>query len=262
MTSLLRTLARLVPVYYAENLAYRAEIILWALSTILPFILMGVWVQAGATGSFGLGPLDFARYFFAVFVVRQLTVVWVIWLFEEEVVSGGLSFRLLQPVDPAWHHYMRHLAERMARFPILLALGGLFFLLYPEAAWLPSPSTLALFLILSLTAFSLRFIIQHTFGLLAFWTERASSIQHLWWLLYLFLSGLIAPLEVYPEAIRAAALYTPFPYLVHFPAQVLVGHEVNLARGVGIMAIWGMGFYALNRALWRRGLRRYSGMGA
>jgi ABC-2 type transport system permease protein len=33
-------------------------------------------------------------------VTRQLTVVWVIWELEKEVVQGYLSPRLLQPLDP------------------------------------------------------------------------------------------------------------------------------------------------------------------
>ena len=85
-------------------LEYRAELLLWALSGSLPFILMGVWTQAAQAGNFGLSAVEFARYFLAVYLVRQLTVVWVIWDFEREIVNGKLSFRLLQPLDPVWHH--------------------------------------------------------------------------------------------------------------------------------------------------------------
>jgi hypothetical protein len=69
-------------------LEYRAELFLWALSGSLPLILMGVWTKAAQGGQFGLSPLDFTRYFLAVFIVRQFTVVWVIWEFEKEVIEG------------------------------------------------------------------------------------------------------------------------------------------------------------------------------
>ena len=103
-------------IYYACMLEYRAEIFLWALSGSLPIILMGVWIQAAQSGNFGLNARDFARYFFAVFLVRQFTNVWVIWEFERQVIEGQLSFRLLQPTDPVWHHVAQHLAEKFTRF--------------------------------------------------------------------------------------------------------------------------------------------------
>jgi ABC-2 type transport system permease protein len=243
-------------------LEYRAELFLWALSGSLPLILMGVWIEASQGGRFGLTPVDFIRYFLAVFIARQFTVVWVIWEFEKEIVEGKLSFRLLQPMDPAWHHVSSHLSERLARLPFALALVGLFFALYPQAFWLPSLTSFLLFSLALILAFALRFLIQYTFAMFAFWTERASSLEQFWLLPYLFLSGYIAPLEVFPPAVRQFALWTPFPYLVDIPASLLMGLPVNILGGVSVMLGWGVLFFILNRWLWRRGLKQYSGMGA
>ena len=73
---------------------------------------------------------------------------------------------------------------------------------------------------------------------------------------------MVAPLELFPDAVRAVVLWTPFPYLVYFPASLLVSLPVNLGQGLLTVVLWGAGFLALNRWLWRRGLRQYSGMGA
>ncbi len=107
----------------------------------------GVWIEAAQGGQFGLKPVDFARYFISAFIARQLTVVWVVWEFEREVVEGRLSPRLLQPDDPVWHHVASHLSERLARLPFTLLLIVLFFVLYPQAFWVPSLSQLLLFLL-------------------------------------------------------------------------------------------------------------------
>ncbi|GAX34701.1 hypothetical protein NIES3585_07030 [Nodularia sp. NIES-3585] len=243
-------------------LEYRAELILWVLSGALPIILMGVWIQAAQGGQFGLTPVDFARYFITVFFVRQLTVVWVIWEFEKEVVEGKLSFRLLQPIDPVWHHVATHLSERVARIPFILLLVFLFFILYPQAVWLPNLGQFLLFGLAVILAFVLRFIIQYTFALFAFWTERASALETFWLLFYLFLSGLIAPLDVFPETVRTIVMFTPFPYLINFPVSLLVGLPVDVARGFLSIVGWILLFLGANRLLWRAGLKRYSGMGA
>ncbi|MGD1873454.1 MAG: ABC transporter permease [Mastigocoleus sp.] len=252
----------LISVYYAHMVEYRAELIFWVLSGSLPIILMGAWTQAAQRGNFGLTPVDFARYFLAVFIVRQLTIVWVIWDFEREVVEGKLSLRLLQPIDPGWYHFSSHISEKFARLPFSIFLIILFFVLYPQAIWIPSVGNFLLFIPAAILAFALRFIIQYTFAMFAFWTERASAIQNLWMLFYLFLSGYIAPLEVFPEPIKQIVLLTPFPYVVNFPATLLVGIPTNVGRGFLSMIGWFLLFLGLNRILWRKGLKQYSGMGA
>ncbi|PSB27358.1 ABC transporter permease [Stenomitos frigidus] len=252
----------LTSVYYAYMVEYRAELLLWVLSGSLPIILMGIWMQAAQTGNFGLTPVDFARYFLSAFIVRQFTVVWVIWEFEREIVEGKLSFRLLQPLDPVWHHFFSHFAERFARLPFAFGLIALFFWLYPQSFWIPSLGGFLLFLLTAVFAFALRFLMQYTLSMFAFWTERASALEQFWFLFYLFLSGMVAPLEVYPPQMRAIVLWTPFPYLIHFPASLLVGLPVNLVQGLLVMLGWSAVFFAIYRWLWHKGLKQYSGMGA
>jgi ABC-2 type transport system permease protein len=258
-----RTMATLLSAYYAHMIEYRAEIFLWALAGSLPIILMGVWIQASQNGgNFGLDTLQFARYFFAVFLVRQFTTIWVIWEFEREIVEGKLSFRLLQPLDPIWHHIARHVAEKLTRLVLVAAFILLFFSLYPQAFWIPKLENIILFVLAVVMAFTVRFIMQYSFSMLAFWTERASAIEQFWFLFYLFLSGIVAPLEVFPPQVREVVQWTPFPYLIHFPCAILIGLPVDFGRGCWVMLSWGIVFFFLYRWLWKMGLKRYSGMGA
>ncbi|WP_414530528.1 ABC transporter permease [Nodularia chucula] len=262
MKKIIRKILTFLAVYYAYMVEYRAELILWVLSGALPIILMGVWIEAAESGEFGLTSVDFARYFITVFLVRQMTVVWVIWEFEKEVVEGKLSSRLLQPIDPVWHHLAGHISERVARIPFILLLVLLFFILYPQAIWFPNLTQFLLFGLAVTLGFFLRFVIQYTFALFAFWTERASALETFWLLFYLFLSGLIAPLDVFPENVRTIVMFTPFPYLINFPVSLLVGLPVDVPRGFLAILGWILIFLGANRLLWRAGLKRYSGMGA
>ena len=256
----LRVIPTLLSVYYAYMIEYRAELMFWVLSGSFPLILLGLWQEAARSGQFELTPDQIVRYFLAVFVVRQLTVVWVIWDFEREVLEGKLSPLLLQPLDPGWRHFLSHLAERLARLPFIVALVGLCLWLYPEARQAPAHLLWSLGAIC--LAFCLRFLMQYTSAMVAFWVERATAIEQFSFLLYTFFSGMVAPLALFPETVRAAVFWTPFPYLIYVPASLIVGLPVNIGQSLVTTLLWCVFFWGLNRWLWRRGLKRYSGMGA
>ena len=113
---------------YALMLEYRAEIALWALSGVLPLIMLGVWSGSGAAAAAGLSPQQLSHYFLAAFVVRQFTVVWLIQVFEDDALQGRLSPFLLQPLSPLWRYLAAHFSEQASRIPfvaVMLLVVGL-----------------------------------------------------------------------------------------------------------------------------------------
>lgn len=247
---------------YALMLEYRAEIALWALSGVLPLIMLGVWSGSGAAAAAGLSPQQLSHYFLAAFVVRQFTVVWLIQVFEDDALQGRLSPFLLQPLSPLWRYLAAHFSEQASRIPfvavMLLAVG----LAAPGLLWLPSAGALLLGILAILAAFLLRFLVQVLVTTLCFWSERAAALDRLLMIPYLFLSGIVAPLDTFPLAVRRLALATPFPWMVDFPARLLAGEPVNVALGFGAIAAWCLLLLPIGHWLWRAGLRRYSAMGA
>ena len=262
----MRWLARkawtLVTVYFAYMLEYRGEIFFWMLSGITPFFFMSAWTVAANQGLTGYGANDYARYFFAVFVARQLGIVWVHWNMSEDVRTGRFSFRLLQPLDPAWRYVADHVGERGVRLPMLAAVGLVFAWLYPEALVWPGASRAALGLVAVGLAFGVNFFASYVVGLLALWLEDATSIYNLWYVAMLFFSGMLAPLALYPEPVRQVLAWTPFPHLVYLPAALWSGLEADATRGLLTLLAWNLFFFALGRLLWRLGRRHYSAMGA
>lgn len=260
--SFARRFAGLLSVSYAFMVEYRAELILWALSNSLSFILMGAWYQATERGAFSLQPVDVLRYFLAVFVVRQLTIVWVIWELEQDVQKGRMSHFLTTPLDPAWRYIAMHVAERGARLPFSIAIVVAFFLLVTPARFVPDPTDIALATAFCVLAFVLRFLIQYTLGLTLFWTERATSIELLMFVVYMFLSGAVAPLDVFPPAVRDVLMWTPFPYLIWVPARLIIGSEgLDVVRAFFVCGAWIAVLFAVNRVVWRRALKHHGAMG-
>lgn len=243
---------------------YRAEVIIWMLASSLPLIMMMIWMgiaEDGPVGGYSVS--DFAIYFLSVFLVRQMTTVWVVWELEREIRLGEMSPKLLRPLDPFWQHALDNLAEKVVRLPIVLipvVLGLWFTGVRPQFALL----SLGLFVISIILAWLLRFNRQYSFGLLAFWTDQVTGLEQVWFALYVAFSGAILPLDLLPETLQRIIMFTPFPYKVDFPVQLLLGKLTNaeILLGFAIQGFWVIAFIVLRMVLWKRGLKRYGATGA
>jgi len=267
MRLLLYKIRVLLSVNYGLMLEYRAELFLWVLASVMPFIMLGAWTKAATRGAIGMTAAELGHYFVAVFLVRQLSVIWFIYEFEFHIVEGRLAGQLLRPMNPLWNFVAAHLGEQLARLPFTALLVTVVLLAWPDARWVPRPASVIVGLFAIYFSFTLRFALQYCFAMLGFWFERASAIEQLAFLPYLYLSGILAPLNLYPDAVRRVAEWTPFPYMVYFPAQILTGTALThgpayVAERFAIMGLWTVALCLLGAALWKRGLHHFSGMGA
>jgi ABC-2 type transport system permease protein len=258
----LRIARTLLVSQYALMVEFRAEIVLWALSGVMPLLMYAVWSGAPAGAAAGVNPQQFARYFLAALVARQFTVVWVIYAFEEDNLLGRLSPLLLQPLPLAWRYWAAHLAEQATRLPLVAAMVLLFVAAVPAAAPPLDPMRLLLALLALHLGFCLNFLMQYAITMLCFWNERVSALERLQAIPQLFLSGLLAPLELFPEPLRAVALHTPFPAIIYLPAQLAAGGPIAIGPAFLNLFGWLALLLPLNLLLWRAGVRRYAALGA
>jgi len=282
MIHALRRIRVLLVVYFADMMQYRGELFFWMVATALPLIMMGIWVPAAnhaeaAGGTLGMSGQTMARYFLALFIVRQFSICWIVYHFEWHVVTGRLSPLLLQPLHPTYRFFFAHLSEQWARLPLVVIMLVGVLLLYPDALgahvvngeqrlWLPSLANVARAVGLIYAAFILRYLLQSIWSMLSFWIERASRVENLFLLPYTYLSGLFAPLEAFDEPVRNVVLWTPFPYMLWFPANILIGRAdqlpITIGEGLAMMTGWAAIFFVAQYILWRLGLKQFSAMGA
>ncbi|GGL99664.1 ABC transporter permease [Deinococcus aerophilus] len=267
MSPLWKKIRVLFATRFAEMAEYRAEIIIWMLSGTLSLIMMLVWMSQAASAPGGqirgYDASGFATYFLSVWLVGQLLVVWVGWELDLMIRQGTLSPKLLRPMDPMWIEYASHVAERLVRIGPLLALLVVFALLSGASfthEWWAYPAALGLIAL----GFTCRFLYEYTLGLLAFWTESSTSFTEVAWLLYAALGGLFAPLAFYPPWVQNVAVWTPFPYMLGLPAQLLAGKATLAQTGQGALVLlgWVVVFWFVRLAVWRLGLKKYGAVGA
>ena len=258
----IRKILVLLKVQYSNMLEYRAEIALWAISGIIPFFMLNIWTTNNLNESINISDNMLSRYFISAFFVRQFSVVWVVFTFEEDALLGKVSPYLIQPLNPFFRYFAQHIAEQITRLPFALIIACIFFLFNPESLWFPNLSILLFGLISTFLSFLIQFLIQSIVACLCFWTEKASSIERLLFIPTLFLSGLLAPVVSFPQYIKSWIYLTPFPYLIDFPANLLSGNTTNFINGLFIQILWILILFPLFRKVWSEGTKKYTAMGS
>ncbi len=251
----------LLKTQYSNMLEYRVEIALWAISGIIPFFMLNIWTTNGLNESINISEIMLSRYFLSAFFVRQFSVVWVVFTFEEDALLGRVSPYLIQPLHPFIRYFAQHLAEQITRFPFAILIAIIFFTFNSESIWIPSLKVLFISLISTFFSFLIQFLMQSIIACLCFWTEKASSIEKLLFIPTLFLSGLLAPIESFPSYVKSWIYLTPFPYLIDFPANILSGNETNMASGMYIQIIWIFLFFIIFKRVWKSGTKKFTAMG-
>jgi ABC-2 type transport system permease protein len=251
----------------AVQLEYRASLVIWLIGMILePTVYLVVWstvarAQGGSVG--GFGPREFAAYFVTTMLVNHWTFTWLMHEFEYSVRMGQLSAALLKPIHPIHLHVGDNVVYKaltsLVMVPAALVLAWAF-----DARFEPQIWSLAVAVPALLLAFIARLLLGCALAFAAFWTTRVLAINEMYFLASWFLSGLMAPLALLPDAVRLVATALPFRWFVAFPVELILGRlsPTDAAIGIGMQVAWAAGIFGAFTILWREGLKRYSAVGA
>jgi ABC-2 type transport system permease protein len=215
----------------------------------------------GSVGSFSAS--DFAAYFIVLMIVNHMTYTWIMYEYEYRVRQGTLSADLLRPVHPIHSDIADNLTSKLITLPGMLVIAGLLGLIF-QPAFHPVPWAMAVFVPVVLLAFAVRFFVEWTLALAAFWTTRVSALNQMYFMLMLFFSGEIAPLELLPHPVQVIAFVLPFRWTIGFPTELLLGRLTpgQALTGIAMQMAWLAASLVLMRYVWRAGLKVYSAVGA
>lgn len=250
----------------ASQLQYRASMVIWLIGHVLePLIYLVVWslvsrTQGGDVG--GYTTAQFAAYFIVLMLVNHVTYTWIMYEYEYRVRHGDFSFALLRPVHPIHSDIADNVSSKLITLPGMLVAALVLALIFrPQVTivpWALAAAVPALVL-----AFLVRFLVEWTLALAAFWTTRVSALNQMYFVAMLFLSGQIAPLSLLPPWVQTVASVLPFRWMISFPVELVLGRltPADAAIGMGVQVLWLAGCLLLVRLVWRAGVRVYSAVG-
>ena len=264
MTRTLRAIPTLLRIGVAETVAYRAEFLVWILTTTMPLVMLALWTSVASEGPFrSYSSEDFVAYYLAVLIVRNLTGNWVAWQVSEEVRMGVMSMRLLRPLHPFVGYAVSHLASVPFRSLVALPIAGGLLLSSGASALTREPLQLALLVPSLALAWLITFSLLFALGALAFFVTKTMALLNLYFLVFSLCSGYLLPLPLLPGWIARAAEVLPFRYMLSVPVELMTrpqsgGEVASLLLG---QLAWAAVSVAAALWVWRLGIKRYEAVG-
>lgn len=250
---------------WALTTEYRAQIIIWMMNSILMVIMLMVWLSISRDGTVnGYSSADFVTYFMVGWVVRNLTAVWASWELDLAIREGRLSPMLLRPLHPIHNEVAINWADKVLRMFIVIPIVTVILLATPGVHLDLAPLNLLAFVISVAGAWLIAFLSDYLIGMLAFWTTQTGAFIQGFYGIRLVLSGVIAPIAMFPPVIQDMLRWLPFPYMLNFSADIAMGrmHGEAMLLGFAVQFTWVAFFIAAVWGVWKIAIRSYSAVGA
>ena len=261
----MRAFPTLLRIGVAEVVAYRAEFLVWILTTNMPLVMLALWHAVAADGPVGrFDQAQFTAYYLGVLVVRLATSNWMAWQMSMEIRDGTLSTKLLRPIHPMYTYAADHLSAIPMRILVVSPIvAGLIVTSWGRLVR-HDPKLLLILMASLIGAWLLIYFSMVLLGSLAFFVDSAMGPFELWIGVHALFSGYLIPLEVLRGWMGTAVVdWLPFRFMLAFPVEVLVG---LMSPGAALRQLGAQWLYVavtgvLALRVWRAGVRRYAAFG-
>jgi ABC-2 type transport system permease protein len=264
LARVVRAFPTLLRIGVAEVVAYRAEFLVWILTTNMPLVMLALWHAVAANGPVGrFDQTQFTAYYLGVLAVRLATSNWMAWQMSMEIRDGTLSAKLLRPIHPLFAYAAEHLAAIPMRILVVSPIVAVLFASsWPRLAR-HDPKLVLVLLASLLGAWLLMYFSMVLLGALAFYVDSAMGVFELWIGVHGILSGYLIPLELLGGWATRLAAVLPFRFMLAFPVETLVGllSPAEAARQLAAQWLYVALTGVLALRVWRAGVRRFAAFG-
>lgn len=247
----------------------RAISFVWFLIALIPpFVLYLYW--RGALASHGGNIAGWtlstiSTYYFMLVIASSCFMAHIEEnVAREDIQQGGLTKFLVKPFS---YYILKLFLETPWRIlqgfygVVVLLLFAFFFKnLFVIAS---DMKILALSIVIIILAFILSFTFKMIVGLSAFWLTDVGGFFQLVEAIILLCAGLLLPLSLLPDTLAKIAYVLPFAYMIYFPIISLQGTQNigQLMHIIAIQLVWIAIMAYLYSLLWKKGVRKFTGIG-
>lgn len=255
-------------------LEYRANFLFSLLGAVAPVIIQtALWTCLYAPGDsareggtlFGFTYAQMLGYVVVANIVSRLVRTGFEYDLNDDIKSGGLDRFLVKPIDYFGFRLAQFVGAKSAETVFMGAALVVALAVLAAATGFSATAAAVLGFVAALVlAFALNFLIFWCVGLLGFWLTEIGFLFEAARIVIITASGGVFPLSVFGPRVEAALEALPFRFTIQFPTDVLCGRVSGgeLALGLGLASAWALGLFALARAVWATGVRRFVAVGS
>lgn len=265
---MLKKYLAIISAHWQRVLTYRTTVVAYRIGEImevLVVVLMWVAIFKNQTLVQGFTLPEMITYILIGNIFRVATRNFMPTAMARDIKEGLLSTYLIKPMT----YFSYTMARELGRviFALTLSLGSqLVIVLFLKGliVWNTDPKYLAIIVAMTALAFIGELLLSYLIGCVAFWTDEVDGVYETIFRLKRFFAGEYFPLSFLPNVVAQASFFLPFAYSFFIPAQLYL-KKIDLSvglQGLAVQIVWIMLLYGLVQVVWKRGLKKYEGVGA
>lgn len=257
----------IIKITWQRALIYRFTVFSYRIGEIIEMVVL-IFMWSAIYGQHdiikGYTLPEMITYILVGNLINAVVRNWLAEVIARDIREGSLSQFLVKPIE-----YFRYvMAREIGRISLtffMSILSQMIIILFFLKIFIFNVSVLnlALIIVMIILAFITELLISYLIGLIAFWTDEVNGIHTTIDRLKKFFSGGYFPLSLLPVAFVNISFSLPFAYSFFVPAQIYL-NKIDIAtgvRGLFVQTAWILILYVIIKIVWKRGLKRYEGVG-
>lgn len=251
------------------SMEYKTNFILGLLTTFFPMIInMFVWyvIYQDKTNTvlFGYTYSQMIMYTVLAGLVSTLVSTNLASEMSNDIVTGELNKFLAQPISYFWYRVSNYFGVKLFHSTILSACGAVVIVIMVNKYQITLDIVnIGLAIIAIIFSVFLNFTIFYIVGMSGFYITNVGYLYSAVQALFNIASGGVFPLSIFGKSICRVLNVLPFQYIVYFPLNIINGKLSKYEIYIGLLTqiMWIFVLVILSRIFWRKGIKKYVGVG-
>ncbi len=252
-------------------LTYRINFYLFVLGGLLKiFVAYYLWKaifnSTVSTSLSGFTLNEMIIYIFMSTITSRLLSNEVDMIIASEVQQGSIASNLIRPISYRSRLFFMSLGNVIYMFitivaPLWFGLVAVRYLTVKEP--LPDIQTLIAYLCSLILAFTIQFLFNFCFGIMAFYVTYMWGLSFLKKAIISFLSGQIIPFAFFPLWLQCLMNFMPFGSIIYVPVMIYLGKYTSMQTltAIGLQSLWVLVLLAASQFMWNRAIRYLTVLG-
>lgn len=257
----------IIGAFWQKSLTYRFTVLAYRIGEVgetLALILMWSAIYNGQEVIGGLTLPEMISYILIGNFFNAIIRNFLANLVARDIREGRLSMFLVKPISYFDYILIQEIG-RISFVTIMSILSASLVILFFASIfiWNFDIAHFSVIAAMIVLAFINELLIAYLTGLIAFWTDEVDGIYATIDRVKKFFSGGYFPINLLPLIFVQISLLLPFAYSFFVPAQLYL-KKLDLSvglKGLLVQIVWMIALYGIISVVWKRGLKKYEGVG-